>query len=473
MAADIPRPYRTEAMTDSYGSPRNEPPSIWNQARAPGAGAGGGAAAYPPWMTSPARPPSGPPPRPGRGIGAGIGGLAIAIVVLVAAGIVGIAVVRSPAPTNHRSNKPPLAQPARPTVPAGPTVPTTPGTSVTPVQPLTPVSPANPRPSNVAPPVAGKPLSASPAAIAALVNPAVVDINSQLGYQNAAAAGTGMVLTSSGLILTNNHVIDGATSIVATVVGTGRMYTATVVGVDPSRDVAVIQLQGASGLPTIRPGNPATVTPGDAVVAIGNAGGVGGAPSVVTGTVLATAQTVTATDTAGGNAERLTGLIETNAPLQPGDSGGPLVNGVGQIIGMDTAASSDTQFRSADIVSFAIPIDQAMAIASQIEAGQPIGTVRIGLPAFLGVQILVPSQARRGPPGAVVGAVVAGSPAASTGLVAGDVITSLDGQPVDSGPTLTTLLRRHRPGDTVTFGWTDQQSRPHQATVTLVTGPAD
>ena len=262
-------------MTDSYGSPRNEPPSIWNQARSPGAGAGGGAAAYPPWMTSRARPPSGPPPRPGRGIGAGIGALAIAIVVLVAAGIVGIAVVRSPAPTSRRSIKPPLAQPARPTVPASPTVPTTPATSVTPVQPLTPVSPAG----NVAPPVAGKPLSASPAAIAALVNPAVVDINSQLGYQNAAAAGTGMVLTPSGLILTNNHVIDGATAIVATVVGTGRIYTATVVGVDPSRDVAVLQLQGASGLPTIRPGNPATVTPGDAVVAIGNAGGVGARPA--------------------------------------------------------------------------------------------------------------------------------------------------------------------------------------------------
>ena len=105
--------------------------------------------------------------------------------------------------------------------------------------------------------------------------------------------------------------------------------------------------------------------------------------------------------------------------------------------------------------------------------GQPTGTVRIGLPAFLGVQILVPSQARRGPPGAVVGPWAAGSPAASTGLVAGDVITSLDGQPVDSGPTLTTLLRRHRPGDTVTFGWTDQQGRPRQATVVLVTGPAD
>jgi S1-C subfamily serine protease len=391
----------------------------------------------------------------------------LAIVVLVVAGLVGIGVVRSPGNGHHAKAKPPLARPA------SPTIPTTPGTAVTPVLPLTPVTPADSRPGNAAPPPAGKPLSASPAAIAAVVNPAVVDINSQLGYQNAAAAGTGMVLTPSGLILTNNHVIDGATAIVATVVGTGRVYTATVVGVDPSRDVAVIQLQGASGLPTIRPGNPAAVTPGDAVVAIGNAGGVGGAPSVVTGTVLATAQTVTATDTAGGNAERLTGLIETNAPLQPGDSGGPLVNGVGQIIGMDTAASSDTQFRSTDIVSFAIPIDQATAIASQIESGQPTSTVRIGLPAFLGVQILVPSPARRAPPGAVVGQLVAGSPAASTTLMAGDTITSLDGQPVDSGPTLTTLLRRHRPGDKVTFGWIDRQGRSHAASVTLVTGPAD
>jgi S1-C subfamily serine protease len=176
--------------------------------------------------------------------------------------------------------------------------------------------------------------------IANKVDPGLVDIVSTLGDQNAEAAGTGMVVTSSGEVLTNNHVIDGATSIKATDVGNGRTYTAKVVGYDKSNDVAVIQLQGASGLTTVSFGDSSQVTVGQSVVGLGNAGGKGGTPSVATGTVTALNQSITAGDEGSGSSENLTGMIETNANIQPGDSGGPLVNSAGQVIGIDTAASS-------------------------------------------------------------------------------------------------------------------------------------
>ncbi|HSZ39630.1 MAG TPA: trypsin-like peptidase domain-containing protein [Trebonia sp.] len=179
--------------------------------------------------------------------------------------------------------------------------------------------------------------------IAKNVDPGLVDINTTLGYQNAAAAGTGIVLTSNGEILTNNHVIEGATSISVTDIGNGKTYKATVVGYDQSQDVAVIQLTGASGLKTASLGNSSTVGAGDKVVALGNAGGVGGTPSVAAGEVVALNQSITASDESSGLSENLTGLIESNADIQAGDSGGSLVNQYGEVIGMDTAASSGYQ----------------------------------------------------------------------------------------------------------------------------------
>jgi S1-C subfamily serine protease len=311
--------------------------------------------------------------------------------------------------------------------------------------------------------------SAQTSAIAAKVDPAVVDINTKLGYQDASAAGTGIVLTSSGEILTNNHVIDGATSITVTLVATGRTYQATVVGTDPTEDIAVIQLQGASGLKTIKTvgtAGAAAVAAGDTVVAIGNAGGVGGTPSVVTGTVQAVNQMITASDQGGGNAEQLSGLIQTDAPLQPGDSGGPLVNSAGQVIGIDTAASTSNEFASTASVGFAIPIAHAIAIANQIESGHATATVHIGFPGFLGVAVTPAGNA-------TITSVASGSPASAAGLSQGDTITSINGQSVDSAQTLTTLTRSHRPGDKVTIGWTDQAGTGHTARVTLATGPAD
>ena len=176
--------------------------------------------------------------------------------------------------------------------------------------------------------------------IAAKVDPGLVDVVSTLGYQNGEAAGTGQVLTSTGEVLTNNHVIDGATSIKVRDVGNGRTYGAKVVGYDKTHDVAVLQLVNASGLTTVSLSS-SGVQSGQKVVALGNALGKGGTPSVATGKVTATGRTITASDESAANAEQLHGLIQTNAGIQPGDSGGPLVNTAGDVVGMNTAASSN------------------------------------------------------------------------------------------------------------------------------------
>jgi S1-C subfamily serine protease len=211
------------------------------------------------------------------------------------------------------------------------------------------------------------------AAIAISVDEGVVNITSQLGSPQAQAIGTGVVISASGEVLTNHHVIDGAKSIRVTDIGNGRTYSATVVGSDVTHDIAVLQLKGASGLKTIPLGDSSKVAVGDAIIALGNALGTGGTSSVATGKVTALDQSITATDESGANAEQLDGLIEVDAPLQPGDSGGPLVDGEGKLVGINTAASGRFRFRRARrtaTTAYAVPINQAMAIATRIESGQ-------------------------------------------------------------------------------------------------------
>jgi len=317
--------------------------------------------------------------------------------------------------------------------------------------------------------------SASPAAsqLASRVDPGVVDVNTRLGYSGGAAAGTGVVLTSSGEVLTNNHVVEGATSISVADVGNGRTYSATVVGTDPSDDIAVIKLTGASGLATVQVGNSSSVSVGDGVVAIGNAGGTGGAPSVSSGSVTALGQSITASDDAAGTSEQLTGLIQTDASLQPGDSGGPLVNASGKVVGIDTAASSGFQFQTGSSESFAIPIDEAMSIARQMEAGHASSTVHIGPSAFLGIQVAsADSVGAASSSGAGVEGVLSGTPAQAAGLAQGDVITAVDGQAIDSPATLSSVMAQHHPGDQVQVTWTDTSGQQHTATVQLTSGPA-
>ncbi len=237
---------------------------------------------------------------------------------------------------------------------------------------------------------------------------------STLGYQDGTAAGTGLVLTSTGEVPTNNHVIEGATSIKVTDVGNGRTYRAMVVGYDRKDDIAVLQLQHASRLKTATLGTSSTIKTGDKVVGIGNAGGCGGRPSAAAGTVTALGQTITASDEVSGTTEQLTGVIRTNANIKAGDSGGPLVNSHGQVIGIDTAASSKYQFQSGrtQTQSFAIAINKAVSIARQIESGRSSATVHLGATAFLGVELSPAPRAAcpaaRPPPGVTIAGVARG-----------------------------------------------------------------
>ncbi|MDQ2879778.1 MAG: S1C family serine protease [Actinomycetota bacterium] len=310
-----------------------------------------------------------------------------------------------------------------------------------------------------------------------------MDINTQLGNPNAQAAGTGIVLSSSGEVLTNNHVINGATSISVTDVGNGQTYPATVVGYDRSHDIAVLQLQGASGLQTASIGDSSGAAIGDEIAAIGNAGGRGGTPSITGGTVSALNQTVTVSDDTGGS-EQLTGLIQVAAEVRPGDSGGPLVNTAGQVIGVDTAGSAGSQSRSSGGEGLAIPINDAIAISTQIESGSTSATIHIRPTAILGVLVQQPNtgarpgqhcrfRIRRRPvaSGALVAGVTPGSPAEQSGLTAGDVIVSVDTAAADSPATLTTLLTAHHPGDSVQLAWVDPSGQQHPATVQLAAGP--
>ena len=302
----------------------------------------------------------------------------------------------------------------------------------------------------------------------------VVDIDTVLGYDGAQAAGTGLVLTSSGEILTNNHVVEGSTSITVAVVATGQSYQASVVGTDLTADVAVLQLGGASGLSTANLAGSA-VTVGDAVTGVGNAGGVGGTPAASPGTVTATDQQITTQAEGSAAAETLTGLIETDADIQAGDSGGPLFNAADQVVGIDTAAEQGGYTTA----GYAIPISTAVSIAGRIESGQGSTTITIGYPAFLGVQVsptttgggyrsLQPTTTA----GALISGVVTGGPAERAGLTAGDTITGIDGTAIGGTADLTSVLAGHTPGQTVTITWTDTTGSVHTAAVTLATGPA-
>ena len=294
----------------------------------------------------------------------------------------------------------------------------------------------------------------------------VVVIETALGYQGGAAAGTGMVLTPSGEILTNNHVIRGATTIRIVIPGTSRSYRAKVVGYDVADDVAVVQAVGASNLRTITTASKVSV--GDAVTAVGNAGGTGALTSA-TGSVTGLAQAITVSDDQGG-AARLTGLIETNANVLPGDSGGPLYNRAGQVVGMDTAGSAAYVSRSSGASdAYAIPIAKALSIVKQIESGKSSARVHVGATPFLGIEI---QTVRRFSTGALIVGVAPGGPAASAGLAPGDVITAIDGRAVSSPATIPSLLLAKKPGATVTIAYADSYGSSHSARVKLGSGPA-
>ena len=322
---------------------------------------------------------------------------------------------------------------------------------------------------------AAAPASQAASALAARVDPGLVDVTAMLGYQQAISEGTGMVLTPSGRVITNNHVIEGATSITVTDVGNHRSYTAAVVGYDQSQDIAVLQLGAASGLKTVSLSTPSPVTVGEKVLALGNAQGRGGTPATAAGTITALGQSITATDQSAGISEQLTGLIQTDVPLQPGDSGGPLVSPAGQVIGMNTAGSSQFQISSGAAQAFAIPASQAVPVGAAIAAGRASAAVHIGATAFLGVQVVsygVPVPGNPAIAGAGVAGITPGTAAARAGLVPGAVIVSIGAHFVTSAMSLRSVMNAYHPGDTASLHWADQDGQAHTATIVFTAGPA-
>jgi S1-C subfamily serine protease len=302
--------------------------------------------------------------------------------------------------------------------------------------------------------------------VAAKVDPGLVDINTELGLEGAKAAGTGMVVTSTGEVITNNHVITGATKITATDVGTGATYNARVVGYDYGHDVAVLQLEGASGLPTVSFGDSSSLQVGQSIATIGNAGGVGGTPSATSGRVSGLDQSITAGDEVDGGQEHLSGLVQLEGEVQPGDSGGPLVNSSAEVVGMDTAASSTFQFASSANNAFAIPINEVRAITEQIVGGRSSATVHIGPTGLLGVLV-----GGEGGEGAPVENILSGTSAAASGLSTGDVITAIDDTSISSPTALTQAMLGHHPGDSVRVEWRTSEGQQQAATITLGSGP--
>ena len=358
---------------------------------------------------------------------------------------------------------------------------------------------AVPAPAASAPSVPG-----SEQGIVTKVKPGLVIINTTLQYDSEATAGTGMVVNADGLVLTNNHVIEDSTKITATVTSTGKTYTATVVGYDKTGDVALIQLQDASGLTTVPIGNSSAVKAGQAIVALGNAEGQGSI-SATAGQVTGLNQTITASDEGSSTAsETLHGMIQTNADIVPGDSGGPLASSAG-VIGIDTAGDDANDQQAA--TGFAIPINTALSVARQIAGGRASSKITIGYPPFLGVftgsgsasspqaqaqqqangssggsgsgpacytsntDLVVPSEIAPVSSGTLIVGTICRSPAASAGMTGGAVITAINGHAVGSPDGLVRMLSGFHPGDTITVTWVTPSGHRTTSSLHLAAGP--
>jgi S1-C subfamily serine protease len=442
------------------------------------------------------QPPGGPtmpmPPMPPRPPRRRVGALSYVLVAL-AAGALGagsVVALYHPASSNSASAQPSASAPA-------------------------------PLPSSAVPqPSSGSSVpSSSEQAIVNKVEPGLVIIRTTLQYQGDEAEATGMVIQPDGLVLTNNHVIEDSTSITATTAN-GHQYQAKVVGYDETGDIAVIQLQGASGLRTVPLGSSSTVKTGDSVVAMGNAEGQN-AIVPVTGQVIGVNQTVTASDQDGTiTSETLHGMIETNADIVQGDSGGPLANSAGQVIGMDTAGNDGGGFgvQQQAAAGYSIPIDTALTIARQMTAGQASSAVEIGYPPFMGVYIgegsnanpQAQAQQQNGglggfggngsggfgggsgsgqscynnnstlvPPtdipnvssGTLILGTICGGPAQAAGMTAGSVITAVNGQAIGSPSDLTGVVSKYKPGDTISVTWVSPSGQRSTASIKLASGP--
>jgi S1-C subfamily serine protease len=337
------------------------------------------------------------------------------------------------------------------------------------------------------------------------LEPSIVDVTSTLRYDDETASGTGFIIDGkAGLVLTNNHVIRDATSVTARLTSTGKTYPAKIIGADVGADIAVLQLQGAAGLPAAPVGNSAALKPGAPVLAIGNQAGQGGPPTIAPGIISSLNRTIQANDGTSGFTEILHGMLQTSAQIEPGDSGGPLADAAGVVIGVDTAAGTSGQ-----VAGYAIPIDGAMTVARQIAAGRPESGISFGVGGFLGVVMpsttspspraqaqaehgLAPARGGQSPQscldtesgagvpttvaparsGALVDGVLCGTGAATAGITAGDVITQVAGRPVSSPDALTAIVSACLPGTLVPVTWVSTNGTTKTSLVSLDSAPA-
>jgi putative serine protease PepD len=316
----------------------------------------------------------------------------------------------------------------------------------------------------------GQPAASLPAGsveqVAAKVVPSVVKLETAMGRQSE--EGSGIILSSDGLILTNNHVVAagakggqlGGQSTTTVTFNDGRTAPFTVVGTDPSSDIAVIRAQGVSGLTPIAIGSSSNLKVGQDVVAVGSPLGLEG--TVTTGIISAMNRPVASGGDAGDQNSVLD-AIQTDAAINPGNSGGALVNMNGELVGINSAIASlgDTsgpQAQSGNIgLGFAIPVDQAKRIADElIQTGTATH-------ASLGVQVGNDATVN----GAKIMEVVSGGAAAQAGLPSGAVVTKLDDRVIGSADALVAAVRSKAPGDTVTLTYSDPSGASKTVQVTL------
>lgn len=379
---------------------------------------------------------------------AGVGSIAAIAILVGASGVFGRTSVSAVPQTNQQ---PAASAPAAGTAPA----------TQNPVQ-----NPGASQPSTNT----GTSASTGQADATAAQSTGVVLINTTVA--GGSAAGTGMVLEASGLVLTNYHVVEGSTAIKVTIASSGKTYSATVVGHDATDDVALLQLSGASGLATVTIDRDA-VANGDKVTAVGNAQGQQYL-TAASGTITDTSTTVTVANDSASGSETLTDVYETNAKAQPGDSGGPLFDAENEVTGMTTAGQQtyrgprSSSGQATTVTSYAIPIAHALSIVTQIESGTEVGDIQIGPKAYLGIMVSTGAGGS-----AVVSSVTAGTPAAKAGIEDGSTITRIGTTAVATQAEIAQALAGHDPGDVVKVAWTDASGTEHSANVTLGASPAN